>query len=351
MNRSIVRQCATVFGILGITSAFGGIYRMIRPNLLIVYYHKIVNRLSDIPPDSCQRLTGEIVTAEVFDEQMKYLSERYDIVSFEELFNNILCGSESRKNAAAITFDDAYREVYNTAWPILKKYNIPATIFCPGEVILKGEKFKPLWVDKLIYILDKTKLKSFQIFKEHQIFNLEEHRQKRSTFLYLVNYLRLLTSKERNYVLNMLAEKLRINVSDKELKNYYITPKHIKEMQESGQRFEPHTMTHADLAKSSEEEIIKEVKQSKEVIERITGRQCKYFSYPFGEKHSFDKLCINTLKKNGFIGAVSTIDGINHYGDDPYKLKRVLSSGQHKHLFTFRCSGLSALLKKLTGVA
>jgi len=324
---------------------------MMRPNLLIPYYHKIVNRLSDIPPDSCQRLTGEIVTAEAFDEQLKYLSERYDIVSLEELFNNIIHGKKSMGNTASITFDDAYQEVYSVAWPILERYKIPATIFCPGEVLLKGEDFKPLWVDKLVYILDETKFKSFQIFKENRLFNLEEHHQKRSTFLYFVNYLRLIDSKERNDVLNMLAEKLRIDVSDKELKNYYMTPEHIKEMQESGQCFEPHTMTHPDLAKSSEEEIIKEVKQSKEIIERITGRQCKYFSYPFGEKHSFNKLCINTLKKNGFIGAVSTIDGINHYGDDPYKLKRVLSSGQHMNLFTFRCSGLSALLKRMTGFA
>jgi poly-beta-1,6-N-acetyl-D-glucosamine N-deacetylase len=42
------------------------------------------------------------------------------------------------ENAVAITIDDAYRSVYDTAWPYLRENNIPFTLFVATEPVARG---------------------------------------------------------------------------------------------------------------------------------------------------------------------------------------------------------------------
>ena len=61
-----------------------------------------------------------------FAWQMEYLHRgKYKVVSLSELANY----EKIPKNTVAITFDDGYEDNYLEAYPVLKKYNFPATIF------------------------------------------------------------------------------------------------------------------------------------------------------------------------------------------------------------------------------
>jgi peptidoglycan/xylan/chitin deacetylase (PgdA/CDA1 family) len=71
-----------------------------------------------------------IVTPEAFERQMRFLkSHRYNVVSLRELAERISAGGKIPPRTIAITFDDGYRDNYTYAFPVLKKYNLPATIF------------------------------------------------------------------------------------------------------------------------------------------------------------------------------------------------------------------------------
>ena len=70
------------------------------------------------------------VSPESFERQMRFLRERkYNIVSLEELTDLIKNKKKIPSGTVAITFDDGYLDNYINAYPVLKKYNIPATIF------------------------------------------------------------------------------------------------------------------------------------------------------------------------------------------------------------------------------
>jgi len=344
----MVRALAKTSSVFGITLLYGNINKRRHSNLLIIYYHRIVPSLSSVSLNSCQRLTGELVSVNSFEKQIRYVAERYEIVTLESLLA-VLQNKEKGSHLAVITFDDAYREVYSNAFPVLKQYGLPATVFCPGEVVTDGDGFCPIWLDKLFYILDHACIDKFNLPDDSCEYRLGNRLQKRETLLLLIKYLRSFTKAERNSFLCMLAEQLDVKLSNKIFQNYYLTVDQIREMQKEGISFGSHTMSHPDLGQIPKDEVEREIIQSKMRLEKITEKQCEFFAYPFGEPCVISNFSMEVLRQNGFIGAVTTVDGINHPGDNPYNIKRVLAPGQDFQLFTFRCTGLSASLKSLFG--
>lgn len=70
------------------------------------------------------------INPEKFDKQMAYLSRhKYNVITLKELFDNLLDKKSVPEKTVVITFDDGYKNNYSKAFPILKKYNLKATIF------------------------------------------------------------------------------------------------------------------------------------------------------------------------------------------------------------------------------
>ncbi|MBR5914404.1 MAG: polysaccharide deacetylase family protein [Selenomonadaceae bacterium] len=86
----------------------------------ILLYHQVNN----IDQDS---LT---LTVEQFDAQIKYLvDEGYTIITPTELLDAWDGNGSLPPKPAVITFDDGHVEFYKNVFPILKKYNVKATVF------------------------------------------------------------------------------------------------------------------------------------------------------------------------------------------------------------------------------
>ncbi len=76
------------------------------------------------------------VSPENFRSQMRFLSRRnYNVISLAELVEAKLKKERLPRNSVVITFDDGYADNYISAYPVLKNYNLPATIFVIVEAI------------------------------------------------------------------------------------------------------------------------------------------------------------------------------------------------------------------------
>ena len=65
-----------------------------------------------------------------FKLQMRYLKENgYHVITAEELLAFLEYRQGLPQKSVLITMDDGYRSVYNVAYPILKEYGFPATLF------------------------------------------------------------------------------------------------------------------------------------------------------------------------------------------------------------------------------
>src|SRR6202030_4365532 len=97
---------------------------------IIYCYHRLVDKV---------RYPGTEITPAVFEAQMKELKDRgITVIGLQDL----LAWKRGEKNipprSAIITFDDGYKSQYEVAWPILKKYGYPFTMFIYTEGVRGG---------------------------------------------------------------------------------------------------------------------------------------------------------------------------------------------------------------------
>jgi len=88
----------------------------------ILMYHSVD---ADAQPEN--RLA---VTADTFERQIHFLKvHNYNVISLEELVVLIREGDQIPAKTVVITLDDGYKDNFTYAFPILEKYQIPATLF------------------------------------------------------------------------------------------------------------------------------------------------------------------------------------------------------------------------------
>jgi peptidoglycan/xylan/chitin deacetylase (PgdA/CDA1 family) len=89
----------------------------------ILMYHAIAEN----PSAATRRLS---VTPRSLDEQVAFLVERgFTGMTFSDLADAFETGKALPKRPVVLTFDDGYADFAHAAWPILQRYDFPATVF------------------------------------------------------------------------------------------------------------------------------------------------------------------------------------------------------------------------------
>ncbi len=125
----------------------------------------------------------------------------------------------------------------------------------------------------------------------------------------------------------------------------YMNWDQLKRMADDGINIGSHTLTHPDLRKLSDQDLKKELVESKRILEENLKRKVDFFAYPGG---SLDERVKNAVIEAGYKGACAT-NPPRHYGsDDPYAVKRVRISRTSNNLLVFRMesSGFYTFIKE-----
>src|SRR5689334_23255907 len=82
----------------------------------------------------------DIDNARWFEEVISMLKSKYEMVTAESI-QKFYNGDDTVKNACHITVDDGHISFYNVIFPVLKKHNIPATLFVSPKVFLENTNY------------------------------------------------------------------------------------------------------------------------------------------------------------------------------------------------------------------
>src|SRR4029079_8685262 len=98
--------------------------------VIIYCYHRLVDKI---------RFPGTEITPAAFEAQMKELKDKgITVIPMQDF----LAWKRGEKNipprSAVVTFDDGWKSQYEVAWPIMKKYGYPMTLFIYTEGVRGG---------------------------------------------------------------------------------------------------------------------------------------------------------------------------------------------------------------------
>ncbi len=90
------------------------------PSAIILQYHHIAN---DTP-------NATSTSVALFKQQLDLLETlNFKVLPLSTIINNLRNGEQLPERVVALTFDDAYINFYENAWPLLKQHGYPATLF------------------------------------------------------------------------------------------------------------------------------------------------------------------------------------------------------------------------------
>ncbi|WP_090725238.1 polysaccharide deacetylase family protein [Neptunomonas qingdaonensis] len=276
-----------------------------KQRLSILIYHRVLPSFDFMRPDE--------PTIEQFDWQMELLSRYMKPLSLNDALT-LLDDNRLPDNAVCVTFDDGYADNEIHALPILKKWDIPATVFVSTAFLDGGI----MWNDSVIEAvrlcgnsLDLTMLGL-------DIYELPTNESRQKIAHEILKKIKHIDNNRDEYVSSVTSQALTSLPT-----NLMMTSQQVVNMYKSGIDIGGHTFSHPILAKLNAQDAEKEIINGKKYLESLLGSPVKFFAYPNGQpSKDYNNNHVKIVKNCGFKAAVSTSWGVSSTRTDKYQLAR-----------------------------
>lgn len=218
-----------------------------------------------------------------FEKQIQHFKKNYNILSQEEFINSINKGSSSKRKNILITFDDGYENNYINAYPILKHYDAPATIFPVVNLINSNN---PTWYDFLDLNKKLISKKENHEILEKMFVDSGYPNLNPINFSVFKNQIKLLSNKDKVVVSHIIKNALSIpDIIEKSNLEYWkiLNQIQIAEMTQGDFiTFGSHTLNHPNLDQISVSELTEELSKSQTKLSEITNKKINSIAFPDG---------------------------------------------------------------------
>lgn len=306
-------------------SGIGPITRAVRTatsgaRIHVLGYHRVVDEIDwegPVNPSMC-------ISADAFRRQMEQLRARFVVLPLSYVVRAVAGELELPHDAAAVTFDDGYRDVLLRADPILHELGIPATVFVPTGFAAAAGREQLLPHDRLYAAAWAAQrsgraLATLGDTESALILSRADRVLAQAGPAGVVEDLigaapagtlaRIIDVLEDAFGAPMLDEGARV-----------LAPTEVRALADRGWEIGAHTIGHVVLTHEPREEQRRQLTSSKTALETWSGRPCRYFAYCNGY-HS--PALVAELRRAGYEGAVTTCDRANpaRHGD-PFRIHR-----------------------------
>ncbi len=287
-----------------------------RANLLrVLTYHRVDE--PDARPDLYPGLIS--ATPVEFAVQMEYLSSRYRVIHMAEALDAVCGNGDLPPRAVLITFDDAYQDFAEHAWPILRRHSLPAALFVPTAY--PGDPSRAFWWDRLYQAVCRDGGGS-PLKTPIGMMTRSSLLEQQSALRRLLAYGKTLS---HHQLLNLIDEIVAKEIDAEQFAapstGCVLSWEQLRRLADEGVTLAPHTQTHPLLNRVALEEARRQAVASREDLARETGDAAPVFAYPAGV---FTDEVASMLGREGFRLAFTTCRGINDTRKvDPFRLRRV----------------------------
>ena len=293
--------------------------RRLRGCLSILTFHRV------LPEEerNAYPLPGLVVTPEELEWLLRYFGRSFHCGSLAESARRWEREPDAEMPSLAITFDDGQHDNWQFARPILDRLGVHASFFVPVESALGGE---PLWHDRIAWAVHHASVahpaEAAQLARALAPSAGDALPAPRD----MVVLAKAMPAAERDRCL----ESWEILAGDRPAPYWdgFMGWEELRSLAQSGHEIGSHSMSHSILPLCSTEEIEREVRDSREILESRLDHPVETFCYPNGDH---DARCLAAVRDAGYRQAVTTSWGTNRLGASPFEMRRFDMTSEHSY--------------------
>jgi peptidoglycan/xylan/chitin deacetylase (PgdA/CDA1 family) len=308
----------------------------LRNRAVVLMYHRV------LPKDLMARSfsnRGIVVEVDTFRRQVAFISKYFSPVAAEQLIDFARDQWALPDKACVITFDDGWQDNYDYAFPVLRDFSTPATIFLPVSYI--GED-RPFWQEHLASLLFRAWERGSRC--EHCLarIGLSElsacHRPShaRQRIEGFVASCKMRAYQEIENLIQEVSDAIEVPPGDQaSTPDRFMSWDQVQEMAQGPVTFGSHAVSHRILPRLPPDEQQRELSQSRAILEDQLGRTISLLAYPNGDYN--DQVC-RFAREAGYRMAFTTEPGMVSDTIDPFRVRRVnIHEGMTYSLPMFHC--------------
>ena len=254
-------------------------------------------------------------------------SSDYQVIPLEEGLHLLRRGRLTRASLS-VTFDDGMFDFYSVAYPLLKKYDIPATVYL---TTFYSDFNRPVFTVFCSYLLWKGRRHAADVrslvpalTSPVDLTNAAERARVRAT---IVQYAAQqgLSAEEKDRYLEKLASLLGVDYDDLIRRRllHVMSSDEVRSLAASGVDFQLHT--HRHRTPGERELFLREIDDNRRRLTNLVGRPAVHFCYPSGV---YRREFLPWLTEAGVATATTCDRGLASRSTEPLLLPRVVDGAQ-----------------------
>jgi peptidoglycan/xylan/chitin deacetylase (PgdA/CDA1 family) len=266
--------------------------------LRILAYHR-VSKTKGAHSIDCSNISA---APEDFARQMRHVAKHYRGVSMPEVLDAIKRNAPLPERSVLITFDDAYIDFAEIAWPILKRFRLPATLFVPTaypdnpELTFWWERLYQAFANTTRPVLSESPLGSLPLATPNQ---------RRRSLLALIQYVPTRPHDEAMRLVDTVCAQL---VEQPASVPVVLSWNQLRQLANDGVTLGSHSQTHPILTQISADQIREEIRRSQQDLKKEIGYALPIFCYPYGDHND---VVTKILGQEGISLAFTVLAGEN----------------------------------------
>jgi peptidoglycan/xylan/chitin deacetylase (PgdA/CDA1 family) len=278
-----------------------------RARLTIFLYHRVLAKPDPLLPTEPD--------AAVFNTQMRVVANLFHVLPLGEAVDG-LKRSTLPARAACITFDDGYRDNFEVAAPILRRYGLTGTFFVATDFLDGGRMFNDTVIEAVRRIpTGKVDLSWIGLGEAH-ISDIASRTALMAAFINAIKYMPTDARADASERLGAMAE----SALSTEL---MMRSEQVLDLKRMGMDIGGHTLGHPILAQVSPDEARRQIVANRERLTDLLGAAPRHFAYPNGRPgQDYCGEHVAMVRDAGYSAAVSTAPGVATPQDDCFQLPR-----------------------------
>lgn len=281
--------------------------------------YKIVDRVLD----------GNLVSAELFRRQLRFLKSQFNVISPEEFLLWCEAGHELPPRSVLLTCDDGLRNSLDML-PILQEAGFTCLLFVTGASLTASPTM--LWHEELYLMLLAAPDRITLELREIGLEATASRRQKVSLWWTLMKILSRYDSNCRSAQLGTI--RMQLDLSERWNAEYLECPVltrrfavlnqcELRGLSRAGMCIGAHSLSHPPLSQCSAELAWSEISESKRNLEQVLEREIWAFAYPFGNSLSVTTREVRMAEQAGFRCAFLNVSTGSRNSTRQFALPRV----------------------------